>query len=58
MTDQSNDRTTVFLCRMTTGSRIIAAADGRTRRRAAEHRSGAENLASKTPTKKPRGFAK
>jgi hypothetical protein len=54
-TNQSNDRTTVFLCGFT-GSRIITAADGRTRRRSAE-RNRAE-AADKAPIKKSQGFGK
>jgi hypothetical protein len=55
-TNQSNDRTTVFLCGFT-GSRIITAADGRTRRRWAE-RNRAEAADNKAPLKKSQGFGK
>jgi hypothetical protein len=58
-TKQSNDGTTIFLCGFT-GSRSIAAADGRTRRRWAERNSSAaaEEVDKAAPIKKSQGFGK
>lgn len=53
-TNNSNERTTVFLCGMT-GSRTIVAADGRTRRRS-QRRKRVE-LREKVPVRKSqKGF--
>ena len=54
-TNQSDDRTSVFLCRLT-GSHTIAATDGRTRRRWAERKR--TEAADKAPIKKSQGFGK